>query len=633
MKSFPAKTIYIALCLCWACLTGNSLEAQNNSQLAFEYYRNNEFDKAATLFHELYQQRNNQHYRNYYIQSLVKADDLETAEAFVQKELKNNRHDTDLLIEQAYIWEMQGDKDKAQKAYERIISNNAYTTQSVVNLANNFIRKRKFDLAEQTYLTGQENIRGENFYYHLANLYSIQRKYEEMAEAYMNLLALNPSYKDRIQTRLQNLSAHDIDKSLNPILEKTLIKRVQKHPDKPVFSEMLSWQYIQTGKYEDAINQAIALDRRYNEKGRRLYELGKIAANNNKTETALECFDYIYKKGRTSPYYFPARLIELSEKYKSITQKTTVDTTQLNDLEKLVISTRNDAPRKLQYPLLQLLAKIQAYYLNKPETALQEIDSLLKYGYLDNNEKYNLQLLRGDIYLMNNNPWEASLIYAKVEQHNKENPIGAEAKFKKAKMAYYTGQFEWAVAQLDVLKASTSKLIANNAMELSLFIKDNTANDSLQPAMSAFARADLLEFKHDYNEALIILDSIIDKFPSNELVDDVLFRKARIKEKQGLNNEAVTLFSEVVSGYGYGMLADNALIAKARIQHNKLNDEEAALKSYSQLLMNYKGSIFTSEARELLRELRGETPNVDKPQPKKSQNLSGEDGSQNTNNK
>ncbi len=607
MKLFPAKTIYIALCLCWVCLTGNNLDAQNKSQLAFEYYRNNEFDKAATLFHELYQQQNNQHYRNYYIQSLVKSDDLETAEKFVQKELKNNRNDTDLLIEQAYIWEMQGDENKAQKAYERIISNNTNSKQSVVTLANNFIRKRKYDLAEQTYLTGQKNIRGENFYYQLANLYAIQRKYEEMTEAYMDVLASSPSYKDRIQTRLQNLSAHDIDKSLNPILEKALIKRVQKHPDKPVFSEMLSWQYIQTGKYDAAINQAIALDKRYNEKGRRLYELGKIAADNNKIETALECFNYIYDKGRTSPYYFPARLIELSEKYKSITLKITVDTTALEELETLVISTRNEAPRKLQYPLTELLAEIQAYYLNKPESALQEIDSLLNYGHLDNEEKYNLQLLRGDIYLVNDNPWEASLIYAKVEQNNKENPIGAEAKYKKAKMAYYTGQFEWAVTQFDVLKASTSKLIANNAMEMSLFIKNNTTTDSVQPAMSAFARADLLEFKHNYPQALMVLDSIAEQFPSNELIDDVLFRKARIKEKQGLYDEAIELYSEVVNGYGYGILADNALIAKARIQHKKLNDKEAAIESYSQLLMNYKGSIFTSEARETLRELKGDT--------------------------
>jgi tetratricopeptide (TPR) repeat protein len=601
------KFVFVLVVICSLLATSGKALAQNKNQLAFEYYRNNEFDKAATLFHELYQQQNNQHYRNYYIQSLVKAEELETAEKFVQKELKNNRNDIDLLIEQAYIWEMQGNEENAHNAYLKIIDKNTHTSQSVIKLANNFTRKRKYNLAEKTYLEGQKKVSNENFHYNLANLYAIQRKYEEMTEAYMDLLASSPSYKDRIQTRLQNLSAHDIDKSLNPILEKSLIKRVQKHPDKPVFSEMLSWQYIQTGKYDAAINQAIALDKRYNEKGRRLYELGKIAADNNKTETALECFNYIYDKGRTSPYYFPARLIELSEKYKSITLKTTVDTTALEELETLVISTRNEAPRKLQYSLTELLAEIQAYYLNKPESALQEIDSLLNYGHLDNEEKYNLQLLRGDIYLINDNPWEASLIYAKVEQHNKENPIGAEAKYKKAKMAYYTGQFEWAVTQFDVLKASTSKLIANNAMEMSLFIKNNMSEDSLQKAMTAFARADLLHFKHNYNKALTLLDSIKEEFSTTELVDDVLFRKARIKEKQGLNIEAIDIFNQIVSDYSWGILADNALINMARIQHKKLNDKEAAMESYSQLLMNYKGSIFTSEARETLRELKGDT--------------------------
>ncbi|MFO7790571.1 MAG: tetratricopeptide repeat protein [Bacteroidota bacterium] len=607
MKIIMAR-YFTVIFICCLCLTGNNLFAQNKNQLAFEYYRNKDFDKAATLFLELYEKRNNQHYRNYYIQSLVKSDDLETAEQFINKELQEYDNDLGLKIEQAYIWEMQGNEEKAQQAYEDIIENNTRTKQTVTKLANNFTRKRKYELAEKTYLEGQKNISNKNFYYRLANLYAIQRKYEEMTEAYMDLLETSPRYKDRIQTRLQNLAAHDVDKSLNPVLEKALIKRIQKNPDKPVFSEMLSWQYIQTGKYNDAINQAIALDRRFQEKGKRLYELGKIAADNNKTETALECFEYIYEKGRTSPYYFPARLIELSEKYKSLTRQTEVDIDKLAELEKLVKSTKQEAPRKLQYPLTELLVKLQAYYLDKPETALNEIDSLLNHGNLDGEEKDELQLLRGDIYLINENPWEASLIYAKVEQNNKENPLGSEAKFKKAKMAYYTGQFEWAAAQLDVLKASTSKLIANDAMELSLFIKENTAEDTLNKAMSMFARADLMEFKHNYNTALTILDSINKQFPSNDLVDDVLFRKARIKKKQGRYTEAVDLFNQVVADHGWGVLADNALIAMARVQHHKLNDEEAAMESYSQLLMNFKGSIFTSEARESLRELRGEEP-------------------------
>ncbi|MFP4663889.1 MAG: tetratricopeptide repeat protein [Bacteroidales bacterium] len=603
-----ARNILSGLFTCLFLLTGEFVIAQSKNQLAFEYYRNNEFDKAATLFLELYDDRNNQHYRNYYIQSLVKDGDLKTAEKFIKEELRRYKNDIGLQIEQAYIWEEQGKTEKANKAYQEIIENETRSKQAVTSLANNFMQKRKFDLAEQTYLSGQENISNENFYYQLANLYAIQRKHKEMTEAYMDLLADNPSYLTNVQTRLQRLAARDIDESLNPILEQALISRIQNNPDKTVFSEMLIWQYVQTGQYNAAKNQAIALDRRRDEQGKRLYELGKMASKNDKKEVAADCFEYVYQFGRTSPYYFASKLIELSDTYTSLRQENHVDNQMATDLAEDIKRVRAEAPRKLHYQLTVLLVRIQAFYLDKEDYALQEIDSILNTGRLDKSERSEIELLRGDINLINDNPWEASLIYAKIEQDNKDNPLGSEAKFRKAKMAYYTGQFEWAKAQLDVLKASTSKLIANDAFELSLFIKENVMEDSLEIAMKMFAHADLHEFKHNYDSALMVLDTILQEFPADELTDNVLFRKGRIKARLGEYENAVDLYNQVVSDHGWGMLADNALIAMGRLQEEKLNNPEAAMESFKQILLNHPGSIFVTEARESVRRLRGDTP-------------------------
>ncbi|MGM0624294.1 MAG: tetratricopeptide repeat protein [Bacteroidota bacterium] len=600
------RNILSGLFTCLFLLTGEFVSAQSKNQLAFEYYRNNEFDKAATLFLELYENRNNQHYRNYYIQSLVKDGDLESAEKFIKEELRRYKNDLGLQIEQAYIWEEQGKTEKANKAYQEIIENETLSKQAVTSLANNFMQKRKFDLAEQTYLSGQENISNENFYYQLANLYAIQRKHKEMTEAYMDLLADNPSYLTNVQTRLQRLAARDIDESLNPILEQALIRRIQNNPDKTVFSEMLIWQYVQTGQYDAAKNQAIALDRRRDEQGKRLYELGKMASKNDKKEVAADCFEYVYQFGRTSPYYFASKLIELSDTYTALRQENHVDNQLAADLAEDIKKVRAEAPRKLHYQLTVLLVRIQAFYLDKGDHALLEIDSILNTGRLDKSERSEIELLRGDINLINDNPWEASLIYAKIEQDNKDNPLGSEAKFRKAKMAYYTGQFEWAKAQLDVLKASTSKLIANDAFELSLFIKQNVMEDSLESAMKLFSRADLHEFKHNFDSALMVLDTILEKFPADELTDDVLFRKGRIKATLGEYESAVDLYNQVVSDHSWGMLADNALIAMGKLQEEKLNKPEAAMESFKQILLHHPGSIFVTEARESVRRLRGD---------------------------
>lgn len=583
-----------------------SIAQNNNSQLAFEYYRNNEFEKAAVIFLELYEARNNTYYRTYYIQSLVKSDQLDEAEKFVRKAIRKNNNDVELQIEQAYIYELQGDEEKAEKAYQDIIENETITPNSVKSLANNFIRKRKYELAEQTYLAGQKQISNQNFHYELANLYAMQRKYDKMIDAYMDLLGKNSSYLNNVQTRLQSLAMHDIDGSMNPIIESALIERIQKNASNPVYTEMLIWQYVQTGKYQQAIQHANALDKRFNEKGKRLYELGQLAANNEKHKIAKQCFELVYEYGKVSPYYFNAKLIELNHLYNEATQSINPNQDVLNELEILISTTADEAPRKLKYPLIKLLAQVQAFYLNKPEKALTKIDSISESLRLPQEDQAELSMLKGDIYLLNENPWDATLVYAKVEQENKENPIGSEAKFRKAKLAYYTGQFEWAKAQLDVLKASTSKLIANDAMELSLLISENLSEDSLQTALLQFARADLYQFKRKYGDALIVLDSVLADYPTNELIDDVLYRKGLINERLGNYEDAIDFYNQIVTNHSWGILADNALIHIGRLYHHKLNDTEAAIQTYTQFLLQHKSSIFINEARNSLRTLRGD---------------------------
>ena len=69
----------------------------------------------------------------------------------------------------------------------------------------------------------------------------------------------------------------------------------------------------------------------------------------------------------------------------------------------------------------------------------------------------------------------------------KNDPLGHLAKFKNAQVYYFSGEYDWCQAQLDVLKASTSKLIANDALELSVLITDNYNMDTSETAMKLFA--------------------------------------------------------------------------------------------------------------------------------------------------
>jgi hypothetical protein len=93
---------------------------------------------------------------------------------------------------------------------------------------------------------------------------------------------------------------------------------------------------------------------------------------------------------------------------------------------------------------------------------------LLKTNRLDPLFKGVCKIELGDIYLLRNEVSEAILEFAQAAKMNETNEVGDKAKLKRATLAFYTGNFQWAQAQLDVLKTGTSKLIANDAFQLSM---------------------------------------------------------------------------------------------------------------------------------------------------------------------
>src|SRR5690606_20043101 len=149
--------------------------------------------------------------------------------------------------------------------------------------------------------------------------------------------------------------------------------------------------------------------------------------------------------------------------------------------------------------------------------------------------------------------------YSQVEKAFKHEPIGAEAKFKNAKVSYYSGDFSWAQAQLKVLKASTSKLIANDALELSLLITDNMGLDTTAKPMLLFAEADLLIAQRRFDEAFAKFDTLTLKFPFHKLHDNILFKKAQAMVEMYEYDDAINLLLKINASYKYDLLADDAL--------------------------------------------------------------------------
>ena len=478
-------------------------------------------------------------------------------------------------------------------------------------LANAFNQRKELDYALETYLKGRKLFKDTYpFNFEVAEIYIQKGDLEAMINEYLDVLLISDGYIGQVQNSLARIYQSDQRENKNELLKNQLLRRIQKYPDRKVYAEMLIWIMIQEKDFNGACLQAKALDRRLKEDGSRLIELAEMCFSNNQFDVAVKCYQYVIDKGNENYYYVVSKIELVNTLNKKITQFGKYTPLDLVDLEKHYTQTITELGKNAgSAPLLKGLAHLNAFYLNNDQKAIDLLEDLLELPGLSDKFQAECKLDLGDILVLTDNIWDASLYFSQVEKSFKHDPIGDEAKFRNARVSYYVGDFKWAQAQLDVLKGSTSKLIANDAMQLSLFISDNTTVDTNTAPMTYFAQAELLAYQNKDEEALLTLDTINNYFPGHSLADDIIYRKAKILEKKQKFEEAAKLYESLMQLFPNDLLADDALFRLAEMQQYYFNNNEKAKEYYQKLLTNYPGSLLTVEARKRFRVLRGDVLN------------------------
>ena len=582
-----------------------SAAGQQKYRLAVEYYNSGEYEKAAQIYESLYKESpNNKSYFNWYIQCLIDLKDYENAGRITQAELKKNPNDVSLYVTYGNLLERQGFNDKANAEYRKAINNLNPDPTNITNLANNFTNLAKYDLAIETYLKGEKLSNVENLYvYNLADLYRRQGDVKNMIKYYLITVEKEPSSAN-IQTSLQRfLSEEDY-----PELQKQLYQKIQEKTDIPHYGELLQWTFTQKKEYDKALRQAKALDRQFEENGNRVFNLADVAFKDKDYNTAIDAYQYIVNNhGRNTSFYLDSKRGLLNSKKAKVTENFNYSKEDLLVLKMEYVSFLNELGRNTQTaPLMQEFADFEALYVNELDTAIMILEELRNFGGLPPDAIAKAKLALGDYYLMNGDRWEASLLFSQVDKDFKEGQIGEYARERNARLSYYAGDFEWSQEQFKILKGATSKLISNDAIDMSVFILDNLGMDTTEVTLQMFAQAELLTFQNKYIEAIQKLDSIKILFPEHSLDDDVLYTKAQIYKKQRRTAEMIEMYQTIIEKYPEEIRADNAIYELAELYETKLNEPEKAKVLYEKLFVDYSSSTFAVEARKRFRILRGD---------------------------
>lgn len=584
---------------------------KDTERLALQYFEQNEFEKANIYFEEMFEKNPGAWY-NYYYKSLLGAKDYNKAEKITKRLLKQNKSNVFLYVYLGKIYRLQGDLKKEKEYYAKAIKELEAVQPYLDNLATVFKEEQLYDYAIETYNKGRRANPSYPYFYERAELYKLKNDLVGMINEYLDALEFRESEIETVQAQLQNSLGYDDEEGgiRNPLLKQELQKRIQKNSQKVILVEFLIFIQKQQKDFEGAFVQSKALDKRLQEDGQRLYELGKICKTNGQWETARKCYEYVIEKGPNNLYYDAALIDELEVEYLSVTQKPQPEMAELLLLEKK-LTTANEKYKQtyLNQQLLKDLALLKAYYLNKEEEAIALLEDFISQTGTDPLLKAEYKLLLGDIYLVKGNIWDASLLYSQVEKSYKYEAIGNEAKFRNAKLSFYAGDFAWSKTQADVLKGSTSKLIANDALELSLIITDAIGIDTNDIPLKLFSSAELMILQHRYSEAMARMDSINLLFSNNTLGDDIYYKKARIYCALHKYAEAADMYKNVLEYYPNDLYGDDAQFKLAELYENELNDRSKAKQTYEDVLTKYPGSIYTVEARKRYRQLRGDNLN------------------------
>lgn len=583
-----------------------SAQPGRDEALAASYLQEGEYEKAVELYQQLWEKNDNSpKYYIPYFKCLVALKQYSNLEKIVRKEIKKFPNIAQYEVDLGYVLILQEQTKKAIEQYDKLIKLLPPNENYIRELATAFEGYQNYDYAIQAYEKGSKLFNNRMvFAMPLAIAYDTKGDIVNAAKQYIAFVELQPGQAQVAKNTI--MRSPNINKLFSEI-ETQLYAKLQRGNGDEWLNDFLIWIYIQNKDFEGAMEQTKAIDRRKNENGFRVLNMARMAQAEDFFDVAISGYDYILKKGKDAPLYFVARTEILNCRKAKIAKHINFLQVDVENLKTDYENFISESGRSYQAAQsMKELAELEVFYLHNIPAAIKICEELLQMNNIPQQLKNQTKLLLGDCLLIDGDVWESSLLYGQVDKQEKDSPLGEEARFKNAKLSYFKGDFDWAQTQLEVLKASTSELISNDAINLSVFIIDNLGLDSITTPLEMFAQAELLLYQNKLDAANNKLDSIKLLYPGHVLYDDILYTQAKIYCDKKEFAKAVPLLEEIIKNYKTDLKGDDATFLLAEINEQYLNNKERARELYQSIITDFENSLLVLDARKRFRILRGD---------------------------
>ena len=572
--------------------------------LAKQYFADGDYEKAVVFFEKLVEQNPR---RTDYAEGLVacyqQLERYSDAEGLLSKKIALGNVYPTFYIELGYNYALQDLEGKAKEQYDKAISIIDKNPNYGYGIGFRFQKYALLDYAIQAYSRAMELNPKLDYNFQMARIYGEQGDIDKMYRSYINLIIEEKSSMSNVLRNFDDFVTEDAENANNIKLKAILLEGAQKNPNLR-WNELLSWLFVQQRQYGSAFRQEKAIFKRMEGSSvYRLKNLGDLALEDSEIEVAQSIFEYIVENTN-------------EEVTKLNAQLNLIDILLLNPEKKILDDVQKQyeeliAIHGYKSKTLQLQIAYANFLTFKKDNPAPAIDILKKSLTLPMNKRGTafVKSALGDILVFDQKFNEALIYFSQIQKSLKNDVLGQNARFKVAQTSFYKGDFDWALTQLKVLRSSTSQLIANDAMQLSLLISDNSLEDSTQTALKKYARADLLAYQNKTNEAISELDGILQNHKGEKIEDEALLKQGELLESKKDYEAAKFNYQKIIEFYPTGILADDAHFALGELYRTRLNEPEKAKAQYEKIIYSYQDSYYFPQARKYFRKLRGDAIN------------------------
>ena len=576
-----------------------------SAELANSYYRKGEYEKAILVYKPLLQANPiRQDYFKNLLTCYQQIEDFKEAQTLIQNQLNRFPEQVYLYVELGYNHQLMEEEDLASDYYNKAIGFVRRNPSYVFMIGRSFSQNHLLDQALETYSIAKELNPKLNTEISEAKIYGEKGDLEKMFNLFLDLIDKNENYFSTVQRYSANFITNDKTDPNNVLFRNLLLKRAQSNP-KDAWNILLSWLFMQQEDYKKALVQEKSLYRRKPGNLNRVAEIGYLSYESEDYDTAGDAFTFLVENGENN--LTDVQPVMLAELY-------------LLKIENLSV-TENKGKVIVELKFEELLEKYRIYAetlelhlsyadfltfdLGKAEKAIEHLEGVASSLESPFN-KGIIQMKIADILVFNDQFNQALILYTQIQYDLKNSELAQEARFKVARTSYFKGDFEWAQNQLKVLKSSTSQLIANDALELSLKIGNNMDKDSLNEGLILFAKAELLGFQQKYGQAIDTLNVVLTQYKGQQIEDDALYYQAICFEALKEYETAEKNLIAILDFHPDSLLTDDCLYKLGILYRDQLSDNEKAKEMFERIIFEFPSSIYLVDARAAFRQIRGD---------------------------